>query len=413
MLPPDSTTTTGGSKARGSSITAASAAAPAGSTTSLARSSASSSARDSASSSTMTTSSTRSRTSANGRSPGQPTAMPSAIVVISASGTGRPAASDGRKVSAPAACAATTRACGRSALTATAIPATSPPPPVHTTTVLTSGHCSTSSSPTVPCPATTSAWSKGWMSTGPGLRREVLRVHQRLVDGAAGVPDLRAVRPGGRHLGQRRGRGHEDGRRAVQQGGGQRHPLRVVARAGRHDAAGPLLRRQPGDPDVRPADLERAGALEVLALEQHRAADLLGQPAQALERGGAADPLQHLARGQDVLQPDRRQRCARHASSLAPRAVQGAPEQRSVQGQLLPDGGDGLVGDGQPARGQHPAVRHQRGHGHPGADGPAELGSRRPRRRPSVTSTGSSHIQFDGDTTSTETSAGRAARRAR
>ncbi len=50
---------------------------------------------------------------------------------------------------------------------AIAIPASSPPPPVGTSTVLASGACSMISSPHVPCPATTSTWSKGWMSTAP------------------------------------------------------------------------------------------------------------------------------------------------------------------------------------------------------------------------------------------------------
>jgi len=53
-----------------------------------------SSARDSSSSPTVTMSSTRSRTSANGTSPGMPTAIPSAMVCMSSKGTGFPAASD-------------------------------------------------------------------------------------------------------------------------------------------------------------------------------------------------------------------------------------------------------------------------------------------------------------------------------
>ena len=41
--------------------------------------------------------------------------------------------------------------------TAAAIPAARPPPPTGTAMVLTSGHCSRISIPTVPWPATTSA----------------------------------------------------------------------------------------------------------------------------------------------------------------------------------------------------------------------------------------------------------------
>src|SRR3954454_5899335 len=82
MLPPERTATIGVSKRRGWSVTAATAAAPAGSTTCLARSISMSRAWDSDSSFTVTTSSTSWRTVANGTSPGRPTAMPSAMVVI-------------------------------------------------------------------------------------------------------------------------------------------------------------------------------------------------------------------------------------------------------------------------------------------------------------------------------------------
>ena len=82
MLPPESTATVGVEKRPGSSRMAATAAAPAGSTTSLARSSVASTARDSDASETVMISSTRSRTAANVTSPGRPTAMPSAIVLI-------------------------------------------------------------------------------------------------------------------------------------------------------------------------------------------------------------------------------------------------------------------------------------------------------------------------------------------
>ena len=44
---------------------------------------------------TVTTSSARSPTSANGTSPGRPTAMPSAIVDMVSSASGAPAARDG------------------------------------------------------------------------------------------------------------------------------------------------------------------------------------------------------------------------------------------------------------------------------------------------------------------------------
>ena len=56
--------------------------------------------------------------------------MPSAIVAGASTDTGCPAASEGGYAAAPAACTPTTRTSGRSAFTATAIPAASPPPPM-------------------------------------------------------------------------------------------------------------------------------------------------------------------------------------------------------------------------------------------------------------------------------------------
>ncbi|SKV18521.1 Uncharacterised protein [Mycobacteroides abscessus subsp. abscessus] len=93
--------------------------------------------------------------------------MPSAMVSMDSSATGCPALSDTGQAAAPAACTATIRTSGRAALTTAATPATKPPPPAGTTMVPTSGSCSRISSPTVACPATTSRWSNGWMSTAP------------------------------------------------------------------------------------------------------------------------------------------------------------------------------------------------------------------------------------------------------
>ena len=170
MLPPESTAHTGPVSPSSSGeqvIKAATAATPAGSTMSLARSRHSRSALDSASSLTVTTASTWAATSANGTSPGQPTAIPSAIVDIDAKAVGFPAANDAGQAAAVSACTPTMRTCGRTALTAAATPAINPPPPVGTRIVPTSGSCSRISSPTVPCPATTSSWSNGWTRTAP------------------------------------------------------------------------------------------------------------------------------------------------------------------------------------------------------------------------------------------------------
>jgi hypothetical protein len=148
-------------------ISAATPTAPAGSTTCLPRSSSISSAREMSSSVTVTTSSTSLLTWANVMSPGQPTAMPSAIVDSCGSRTGAPASSDGGYAAAPAACTPMIRMSGLSALAATAMPESRPPPPRPVTIVLASGHCSRISSATVPWPAITSTWSNGWISTAP------------------------------------------------------------------------------------------------------------------------------------------------------------------------------------------------------------------------------------------------------
>ena len=59
----------------------------------------------------------------------------------------------------------------------------------------------------------------------------------------------------------------------------------MVAGGGGDHAGGPLRVGQPGDPGVGAADLERPGALQVLALQQDRPADQLVQRPGRLHRG--------------------------------------------------------------------------------------------------------------------------------
>ena len=235
--------------------------------------------------------------------PGQPTAMPSAMVRMCSSGTGCPSASDFGYAAAPAAWTPTTRTSGLRALTAMAMPASSPPPPVGTTTVLTSGTCSMISRPQVPWPVTMSTWSKGWISTAPVSCGEGPGGDQRLVEVLAVEDDVGAVRLGRADLGDRRALGHEDGGLDAEQAGRQGHALGVVA-GGRGDhAVGALGLGQPGDPQVGAAGLERAGALEVLELEVHVAAGGGRQPARASPSGVTdGHAVQHLASGLDVGQ---------------------------------------------------------------------------------------------------------------
>ena len=88
--------------------------------------------------------------------------MPSASVLTGPSGGASP-----RYGAHTAACTPTTRTSGRSDFTATATPAARPPPPSGTITHARSSMSSTSSSPSVPCPFTTTGSSKGWQKTSP------------------------------------------------------------------------------------------------------------------------------------------------------------------------------------------------------------------------------------------------------
>ncbi len=102
---------------------------------------------------------------------------------------------------------------------------------------------------------------------GARVRRECLSQHQRVVHQLPLEANRGAVGSGRFDLRQSRTGGHEDGGRAPGEGGGQSHALGVVAGRGGHDGD-PL--GELGDAVVGPSDLERAGALLLLRLEQHR-----------------------------------------------------------------------------------------------------------------------------------------------
>ena len=81
--------------------------------------------------------------------------------------------------------------------------------------------------------------------------------------------DLGAKRGGALALGARRVARHDDHRRHVEQLRRRRYPLRVVAGGIRHYAAGPAIVGNRGELVVGAAELERAGALQGLGLEEH------------------------------------------------------------------------------------------------------------------------------------------------
>ena len=66
--------------------------------------------------------------------------------------------------------------------------------------------------------------------------------------------------------------------------------------------SGLLLLGEPRHPQVGAADLERAGALQVLRLDQHRPAGDRRQPSRPLHRGVDRHPVEGLPGGPDVVE---------------------------------------------------------------------------------------------------------------
>jgi hypothetical protein len=169
-------------------------------------------------------------------------------------------------------------------LTASATPPASPPPPIGTTTC---------------------ANVVEQLHTEPRLPADdvlvVERVHERpavlvgvrpcavdaRVDRVAALAHLGAERLDGRDLGDRGGGRHVDearypaGARCV----GER--LGVVAGAAGHDARCPVVER--GELREGAAELERAGALEVLGFDDHVSAAAVGEALEAEDRGVPGD----------------------------------------------------------------------------------------------------------------------------
>mmetsp|Transcript_12956 Transcript_12956/g.40379 ORF Transcript_12956/g.40379 Transcript_12956/m.40379 type:complete len:217 (+) Transcript_12956:218-868(+) len=134
--------------------TAARPVAPAPSCTMRSCSTSASTATAMSCSLTVTVSSMRSLMTPKLRAPMQGTARPSASVGPGISThAGLPASSAARSEAQREGSTAITRTSGRSVLTASRMPAMSPPPPAGTTIASRSPTCSSSSSPTVPAPA--------------------------------------------------------------------------------------------------------------------------------------------------------------------------------------------------------------------------------------------------------------------
>src|SRR5262245_20007440 len=78
----------------------------------------------------------------------------------------------------------------------------------------------------------------------------------------------------------------------------------MVTDAGGHDAAGAFLLAEPADPHVRTADLERAGALQVLAFEMDRCLGHRGERPRHLQGSLNRDAVEQPPGRLDVADRD-------------------------------------------------------------------------------------------------------------
>ena len=123
----------------------------------------------------------------------------------------------------------------------------------------------------------------------PGALGDLARQAQWGLGGRALEHDLGAVAARGQELRHRHAQRHEDRRRDAELLRGEGHALRVVARRRGDDSARALLGRETRESVGRAADLEGAGALEVLELEVHRHAEEVGEVLRHVERGARDD----------------------------------------------------------------------------------------------------------------------------
>ncbi len=137
-----------------------------------------------------------------------------------------------------------------------------------------------------------------------GLPGVVPRRDERCLQLRAVQPDVCAVCLGGRDLRQRNALGHEHRGVDAQQRRGERDPLPVVPGARCDHTGGALRFVQPQQPHVGAAELERAGALEVFALEKDFAAAVLTEHPRVLDGGAPCDPGETFTGDPDSVQID-------------------------------------------------------------------------------------------------------------
>ena len=179
-----------------------------------------------------------------------------------------PSCSESRASAASSGSTPITAASGHSARTAAATPEISPPPPTGTTTRSTPGQSAAISRPTVPWPGDHPPVVERRDGHRAALRGQVAGGGQPGGQAGRGDDDLRAQRADGGHL-DRGGvvRDHHD-RGHAEQRGRVRHGQAVVAAGVGDHAALPRGRGQRVHRRVGAAQLERAGRLQRLRLDQ-------------------------------------------------------------------------------------------------------------------------------------------------
>ncbi len=156
----------------------------------------------------------------------------------------------------------------------------------------------------VPCPAMTSASSKGWMKVKPSAVAAAARFGVGFVVVGAVEDDLCAEAPGGGDFDERRRQRHDDDGVDAALGGVVGDALGVVSGGGGDDAARGLLGGEQGDAVERAALLEGAGHLQVFELEVDVLAGEFGEH-ERVRAGGLVDrAAEALARGEDVGEAD-------------------------------------------------------------------------------------------------------------
>ena len=203
------------------------------------------------------------------RSPGRLTAMPSAIVSTAPAATGSPRRSDSGYGAHAATCTPITSTSGRADLTAIATPEHSPPPPTGTTTRARSGHVLEQLEPERALAGDDVRVVERVHEREAAVVRALARERDAVVDRAAADVDDRALAARRLDLGDRRvarARRPRTGTPRARAAAARLCAWLPAEAATTPARAAVLAERRELGRDA--ADLERAGALEVLGLQR-------------------------------------------------------------------------------------------------------------------------------------------------